>query len=282
MASFLPSSSEEELDLVLFVLAATDQWAHGSVDNRASALISLFDTAWCKFAKIGPSDGQFNKWWNASCSQAKIQYNAQPCMHARLVFQAACKSAKKAYFTLKLEDMVKHCKPWLGTCWIKDWPIARVPQIQTAQGRTINELQPMFDAFQNQFQPPMAVNIDIEHPFLQSLPDKLARPFVTFSFAELQEALATCSTSSAPGPSHMSWSLLKLFLADDAFHLQFLQLAMTSSHPACGLMHSKILLQSSSLSPIKMTICKSKTSGLLLYLNAQESLSASLFSIRCC
>ena len=46
-----------------------------------------------------------------------------------------------------------------------------------------------------------------------------------FSDAELVEALSTCSVASAPGPSHMSWGLMKLFFADDAFHSQFLLLA---------------------------------------------------------
>ena len=146
-------------------------------------------------------------------------------MCTRIAFQVACKSAKKAYFMYKLEDMVKYRKPWLGTCWIKDWPIPKVPQIQLAQGHTINELQPMFDAFQSQFQPTVVHNINTLHPFLQSLPEKPSQPFVAFSPAELCEALATCLSSSALGPSHMSWSLLKMFLADDVFWLQFLQLA---------------------------------------------------------
>ena len=185
------------------MLTATPQWAHGSVDECAASLLALFEAGWQKFAKMGPADGQFNKWWNTGCDHAKATYNAYPCMHTRLDFHAACKMAKKAYFAGKLEDMVKHCKPWLGTCWIKDCPIPKVPQLCTAQGNTINELLPMFDAFQHQFQPTAECNIDLSHPFLQSLPEKPAHPFVAFSSVERCEALATCSPASAPGPSHM-------------------------------------------------------------------------------
>ena len=187
------------------------------MDECTSALLALFDNEWRKFAKTGPADGQFNKWWNTSCGQAKAAYNIRPCMCTQVAFHAACKVAKKVYFACKLEDMVKHRKPWLGTHWIKDRPIPKVPQIQMALGHTINELQPMFDAFQSQFQPTVDSNIDVMHPFLHSLPEKLARPFVAFSLAELHEALATCSSSSVLGPSHMSWSLLKKFVADDVF-----------------------------------------------------------------
>ena len=93
------------------------------------------------------------------------------------------------------------------------------------QGHTINELLPMYEAFQAQFQPDMVTDIDMTHPLLQALPSKPSRGFAPFSATELHEALSTCSTSSAPGPSHMSWSLLCMFLDDDTFHLQFLQLA---------------------------------------------------------
>ena len=224
-APYLPSGLDEELNVVLFILAASDQWAHGSVNEQARALINLFDVAWVRFAKTGIVDGQFNKWWNTNCALAKACYNEQLCMCTRLAFQVACKAAKKVYFAQKLEDMVKQCKPWLGMHWIKDRPIPKVPQIQTAQGSTINKLQPMFEAFQGQFQPNLASDCDASHAYLQALLAKPPRTFNPFSAAELHEALSSCSSSSAPGPSHMSWALLKMFLADDTFHAQFLQLA---------------------------------------------------------
>ena len=172
MAAFLPSGSDEELDLVLFVLLATHQWSEGSVEEWAEVLIRLFQEAWAHFAKTGPADGQFNKWWNADCAQAKHDYNLHPCHCHCLAFQSACKAAKKAYFAGKLEDMVKYCKPWTGMRWIKDRPIPKVPQIHTQQGHMINELHPMFEVFQHQFQPELKGRVDLSHPFLSVLPTK--------------------------------------------------------------------------------------------------------------
>ena len=153
------------------MLANSAKWVRGSVDEHATSLLVLFEDGWQKFAKTGPADGQFNKWWNAGCAQTKALYNDCPCMCTWVAFHAACKVAKKVYFACKLEDMVKHHKPWLGTHCIKDQPIPKVPQICTAQHLTI---KPMFDAFQCQFQPSVEHNIDISHPFLQSLPEKPA------------------------------------------------------------------------------------------------------------
>ena len=87
----------------------------------------------------------------------------------------------------------------------------------------INKLNPMFEAFHCQLAPPCPDNV-IDHAFIHSLPEQQSRDFVPFSHMELSEALASCSTSSAPGPLHMLWALLKLFFADDAFKAQFLML----------------------------------------------------------
>lgn len=82
----------------------------------------------------------------------------------------------------------------------------------------------MFHVFHQQFVPSRD-SVDINFDFIQSLPSWPACNFMPFSAMELTEALATCSTASAPGPSHMSWALLKLFFANDTFTVQFLQLA---------------------------------------------------------
>ena len=42
---------------------------------------------------------------------------------------------------------------------------------------------------------------------------------------ELDDALLTCSSVSAPGPSHLSWEYIKIFLKDDAFRSFFLKLS---------------------------------------------------------
>ena len=219
-ASFLPSGSDKELNLVLFVLNNLTRWSIGSVEQCASGLISLFQEAWDYFAKVGPAEGHFNK-----CTHAKLVFNNHPTHHHYIAFHATCKAAKKAYFANKLINMIKQCKPWVGTQWIKDCPIPKVPQIRSTAGNTINKLQLMFEAFQQQFQPALDGQSWLYHPFLETLPSKPTRPFVPFSPAELHNVLSTCSSASAPSPSHMTWALLKLFLADLAFQEQFLGLA---------------------------------------------------------
>ena len=61
--------------------------------------------------------------------------------------------------------------------------------------------------------------------FVDNLPQRNVRSWPSFSVLELDEALLTCSSSSAPGPSHFSWEYLKIFLKDDTFKSFFLTLA---------------------------------------------------------
>ena len=133
-----------------------------------------------------------------------------------------CKMAKKAYFAKKVEEMVKSRKPWEGTRWIKQQALPKVPQIMD-DGKVLNDLDKMFDKMHDQFS--QSASIPAESNFIESLRQRPIRSWPPFSSLELQDALLTCSNASAPGPSHLSWEHMKLFLKDDAFRSFFLQLA---------------------------------------------------------
>ena len=98
----------------------------------------------------------------------------------------------------------------------------KVPQI-VDNGKVLNNISQMFDKMHTHFVQSAA--IPSASDFVDSLPQRDMRSWPAFSELELMEALATCSNSSAPGPSHFSWELLKLFMKDDMFKAFFLKLA---------------------------------------------------------
>ena len=118
--------------------------------------------------------------------------------------------------------MVKQRKPWEGTGWIKQRQMPKVPQI-VDNGRVLNDISQMFDKMHQQFTQSAA--LPVEASFLDTFPQQAERLWPPFSALELMEALGTCANASAPGPSHFSWELLKLFMKDDAFQKFFLGLA---------------------------------------------------------
>ena len=130
--------------------------------------------------------------------------------------------AKKEFFAKKIEEMVKQRKPWEGTNWIKQRAMPKVPQIME-NGKVLSDISQMFDMMHNHFAQSAATPTTSD--FVESLPQRDTCSWPPFSKLELMEALATCSNTSAPGPSHFSWEVLKLFLKDNTFTAFLLKLA---------------------------------------------------------
>ena len=83
--------------------------------------------------------------------------------------------------------MIATCWPWEASRWIKDRPLAKVLQIRNPDGSTINELPPLFEVFNQQFNKPNA-NTAFDFGWIESLPEKPTRSFLPFSPVELTEA----------------------------------------------------------------------------------------------
>ena len=207
---YIPTGSEEEEHLVFHVFEDLPNRMLPDPTPRAAQMINSFTTAWDKYSK--PGLAQFNQWWNNDCQVAKQAFNNAPSFDNHQEFLRQCKRAKKAYFAKKIEEMVKSQKPWEGTSWIKQRALPKVPQI-SEDGRVITDLEQMFEKFHDQFAQSSATDTDMD--FIESLPQCPTCSWPPFSQLELQDALTTCSNASAPGPSHMSWEYLKLFLKED-------------------------------------------------------------------
>ena len=220
LRTYIPSGSEEEEQLVFFIFSQLPSWTMPDPVTHAQAMIDAFNDGWSRFSKQGLAS--YNRWWNDSCLRAKLLYQAHPCNDTRRDFLAQCKFAKKEFFAKKIEEMVKQRKPWEGTNWIKQHQMPKVPQI-VHDGRVLNDITQMFDKMHQQFAQSAA--LPVASDFVESLPQKEQCSWPPFSRLELEEALGTCANASAPGPSHFSWELLKLFMKDNEFKAFFLQMA---------------------------------------------------------
>ena len=220
LRTYIPSGSEEEEQLVFFIFEQLPRWAEAPALSRAQCMIDSFKEGWARFAK--PGRVNYNRWWNDDCLKMKMEYHAHPTTATRRDFLRQCATAKKEYFAKKVEEMVKQRKPWEGTGWIKQRQMPKVPQI-VDNGRVLNDISHMFDKMHQQFAQTAALPGDRD--YLDKFTQRDERSWPPFSALELTEALATCANASAPGPSHFSWELLKLFVKDDAFRAFFLQLA---------------------------------------------------------
>ena len=101
----------------------------------------------------------------------------------------------------------------------KQRALPKVPQLRNNHNKPITKLDELFHVLHSHFD--KATNIAYDADFIR----KATRSFPPFSLAELEDAIKTCANSSAPGPSQLSWRLLKAFLRDDSFQQGFLRLA---------------------------------------------------------
>ena len=113
--------------------------------------------------------------------------------------------------------MVENNWPWEGTGWIKQRALPKVPQLQNVQDLPITNLDELFSTLHSHFD--KASNLPCDLDFIKSFPQKPTHSFPPFSQAELEDTIKTCSNMSAPGPSHLSWKLLKVFLKEDEFEM---------------------------------------------------------------
>ena len=218
--SYIAAGSDDEGKLFDEIFNSINSWTLQDVDARTTQMIDAFQSVWNKYAK--PGVARYNRWWNEECQVAKQAYIELNTIDSRAHFLRQCRLAKKAYFAKKIEEMIKRRKPWEGTGWIKQRAMPKVPQI-VHNGEVLNDIDRMFNTMHNHFA--LSASMPIESDFIDSLPSRPCRTWHEFSELELNEALNTCSTASAPGPSHLSWEYLKIFCKDDDFRAFFLQLA---------------------------------------------------------
>ena len=118
--------------------------------------------------------------------------------------------------------MINTQMPWEGTGWIKQCSLPKVPQI-VDNGQVLNDLDKMFNRMHEQFA--QSASTPVLTDLIDGLPQRATHSWPLFLSLELDDVLLTCSNTSVPGPSHLSWEYIKIFLKDDAFRDFFLRLA---------------------------------------------------------
>ena len=164
---YILSGSEEEEDFVFFIFEEMKSWTAADPAVCASQFIASCHQARDQFSK--PGLAQYNCWWNEDCCQAKLQFEASPSWSMRSTFLHQCKLAKKVYFALKIEEMVKSRKLWEGTGWIKQRVLPKVPQI-VDDGQVLNDLDHMFDKMHAQFA--QSASTPAQSDFIDGLPQR--------------------------------------------------------------------------------------------------------------
>ena len=156
-------------------------------------------------------------WWDATCAAAWKNYKSSGGSKEEwFTFRNVARSAKRKFFDDKIEE-ISHTKlrPWDLMSWTKPRKQDAVEAI-LHKGSPCLTTEDTWNAFQDTFN---AAHSRDAYPgrLGPALNPKPKREWAPFFGKEITEALTGCSGQSAPGPDHLTWSHIKIFVLDETF-----------------------------------------------------------------
>lgn len=216
------------------------------VESAADDLRTLLDTTWHRHATVPRRTARSKTWWNETCtlsarlardsrelaadarrSRRDAFTNADPdddliaqltaaiaaaddgASRATAQLKRDTRAARRQYFS-SIVTAADHHRVWDLVQWTKPRKLDSTAAILQPDGNPTQSQHDLRNAFQTQFTP--ADPHPVDESVLDAIPQLPERPFPPMSLAELEDALASTSNTSAPGPDHLTWFWIKRLL----------------------------------------------------------------------
>jgi hypothetical protein len=188
-ASFLGDVSESFQTL--------SEW-NGSTVAEVDAISLAFSKAWSDHAKEAHIGKCSNGWWNEECSDAIAIYRESRLPEDWSQYRRIMRNTKRDYFEARVHEIAStERRPWDLTAWTRKRTLPSHEAISFG-GVPCNELGELWAALDGTYNAAQGRAVDLS--FLDPLEPLPQRDWLPFSVLELKEALAACSSRSAPGP----------------------------------------------------------------------------------
>ncbi|KAF8657821.1 hypothetical protein AX14_007828, partial [Amanita brunnescens Koide BX004] len=209
-----------------------------NVEDTCQELSRLISEKWNSLAKTPlTSRPHGTSWWNDQCQAYRDAYDLDRSKDNLKAYNAVTRKARTAFFEEKIAIMTAIKKPWEGVRWTRPRPPPPYSTIEV-EGQAPKSVDELFGIMHAQFSQAAARPISGEdvRKLLEALPALPERSFPPFSRQEIQDAISLTSNSSAPGPDHVTWELLKRALlvnnaAEGLCHL-FNQISSSGTWPS--------------------------------------------------
>ena len=209
-----------------------------NVEDTCQELSRLISEKWNSLAKTPiTSRPHGTSWWNDQCQAYRDAYDLDRSKENLKAYNAVTRKARTAFFEEKIAIMTAIKKPWEGVRWTRPRPPPPYSTIEV-EGQAPKTVDELFGIMHAQFsqaaaRPTSGEDIRKILEALHALPE---RSFPPFSRQEIQDAVSLTSNSSAPGPDHVTWELLKRALqvnnaAEGLCHL-FNQISSSGTWPS--------------------------------------------------
>ena len=227
----IKKDSEEEKNFISSIIMGVknlDTSNIGTKDGLENSVLQLkttFDHAWINNSKLKRITKHSKGWWNMECSDSLNRYRTSGDIQHWKEFKTNVRLAKRIFFDEKIQEIVMSNKrPWDLMNWVKKKSLPAVEAI-SYEGHPCNSLSDLWQALHRSYNP--AEDRPINERFLNEISQSDTIEWPPFSQQELRDAIAKCSSHSAPGPDHISWRHLKFIISNDNCIKKILQIANT-------------------------------------------------------
>jgi len=128
--------------------------------------------------------------------------------------------AKCNFFDCRIQDITnKKAHPWDLAAWVKQRQLPSYEAI-SFWGQPCNDVDFLWGALNGTYNAANSRPVDLS--ILDTVPSLPVWEWKPFSMLELTQALHACSSSSVPGPDHVTWGMLKHLSANPHIACLFL------------------------------------------------------------
>ena len=207
----------------------------GSLSRAADALdTDIYAVLGKMFKRRHTPDLRGLRWWNVHCEAALTTVATTPrgesCRDALKVLRRTISEAKQGWSNDYLTDAPAD-NLWKATAWRHGRRANRIPPLLKLDGSLATSHTDLRAVLSSRFFPTVPKPVPASDP--SDLAPLLPRPFAPISEEEVSHHLATTSNKSAPGPTGITYKLLKWCHSTSPSHLTSLFNAMVlwGHHP---------------------------------------------------
>ena len=221
--------SEEEKDYItsitngVYNLNTSSITTKEELEDYVQQLAIIFENAWRSHSKLKWVTKHSKEWWNQDCTDCLNRYRVSGDIQYWKEFKANVRTAKRKFFDEKIYKIVlSNKRPWDLMNWVRRKSLPAIEAI-SYEDCPCNTLPNLWRALHNSYN--SAEDRPINTCFLNEIPQANLINWPTFSKQEFRDAIAKCSSSSSPGPDHISWRHLKHLVSNNTCLEKLLNIA---------------------------------------------------------
>jgi hypothetical protein len=141
-------------------------------------------------------------WWNKDCSESLASYWALRTIENWYAFRNTTRCVKRAFFNEKIKEIATlNCQPWDLMSWVKARKLPAIDVIHY-EGSSCNMPAQLWNGLQSTYN--STVDRPISAVINNYIPESAPWEWIPFTLNELCDSLEACSSTSAPGPDHLT------------------------------------------------------------------------------